>query len=113
MVKATTTPGLTPQSGVELLDLVGGTAYPQVVTDLGGNILWGYPGIPGLSSNPIKLLRNGHFLINFGNPTADGSGSVLREVDLTGALIWQMTAADLNGALASSLFDNGNDRVFA
>ena len=32
----------------------------------------------------------------------DGVNSVLQEVDLTGKLIWQMTAADLNKALAAA-----------
>jgi len=40
-ITATTSPGMTPQSGVELLALTLGTARP-VVTDLNGNILWMY-----------------------------------------------------------------------
>jgi len=54
-VVATTSPGATPQSGVELLDLVG-IAEPSlgaVVTDLGGNVLWAYnphcPEVPKLT----------------------------------------------------------------
>ena len=104
-ITATTTAGMTPQSGVELLDLVGGatTVSPLVVTDLGGNILWSYnPGLAPLGANPIKLLPNGHFLINFSNPSPDGANSVLQEVDLNGQLIWQMTATDLNNALAAA-----------
>jgi hypothetical protein len=57
---ATTTPGMTPQSGVELLDMVtvgSPTNIPEVVvTDLAGNALWAYqptlPGGPG--PNPIS-----------------------------------------------------------
>jgi arylsulfate sulfotransferase len=104
-ITATTTAGMTPQSGVELLDLVGDatTASPLVVTDLGGNVLWSYnPGLAPLGANPIKLLPNGHFLINFSSPSPDGANSVLQEVDLTGQLIWQMTATDLNNALAAA-----------
>jgi hypothetical protein len=104
-ITATTTAGMTPQSGVELLDLVGGatTASPLVVTDLGGNVLWSYnPGLAPLIANPIKLLPNGHFLINFSSLSLDGANSVLQEVDLTGQLIWQMTATDLNNALAGA-----------
>jgi arylsulfate sulfotransferase len=104
---ATTTPGMTPQSGVELLDLVvttpGSTTLGVVVSDLSGNVLWSYnPGLPGVGTDPIKLLPNGHFLINFNDTASDGVDSVLREVDLTGKLIWQMSAADLNAALASA-----------
>ena len=107
MVTATTTPGMTPQSGVELLDMVDGNVGhgPVAVTDLEGNILWSYnpPGFSELLGGPIKLMPNGDFLINFSGVTpVDGANSVLQEVDLTGKLIWQMTAAELNNALAAA-----------
>jgi hypothetical protein len=99
---AAISPGKTPQSGMELLTLVSGTARPTV-TDLSGNILWTYTAVPnGTSPNPVKLLPNGHFLINFSAGTVDGLNSVIQEVDLSGAVIWQMTAADLNAALATA-----------
>ncbi len=104
VVTATTTPGMTPQSGVELLDMVAGsaTAAPVAVADLGGNVLWTYnPGL-SLQANPIKLLPNGHFLVNFSASAPNGANSILQEVDLTGKLIWQMTAAQLNTALAAA-----------
>ena len=102
---ATTTLGGTPQSGVELLDLLGsGTnSLGAVVTDLSGNVLWTYnPTLPGSASvNPVKLLPNGHFLLSFsGQP--DGIYSVMQEVDLTGQVVWQMTGAQLNQALAAA-----------
>lgn len=104
---ATKTSGMTPQSGVELLDLanIGTTTnkFPVVATDLSGNVLWTYdPGIAGVIPGPIKMLPNGHFLINLAGTTADGANSVLQEVDLTGKLIWQMTAAQLNEALVAA-----------
>jgi len=105
---ATTTPGMTPQSGVELLDLVSippaATPLGVVVSDLSGSVLWSYnPGLTnGVIANPIKLLPNGHFLINFSGAATDGLDSVLQEVDLSGKLIWQMDAAALNAALASA-----------
>jgi len=105
---ATTTPGMTPQSGFELLDLTvpaGSTALGVVVSDLSGNVLWSYnPGLPSgvVAANPIKLLPNGHFLIVFSGTPPDGLDSVLQEVDLAGKLIWQMDAAALNAALASA-----------
>jgi hypothetical protein len=101
----TTTPGLTPQSGVELLDLVGGgaTVSPLVVTDLDGSVLWSYnPGFTNLAANPIRLLPNGHFLVNFTAQVSGGVASILQEVDLAGTLIWQMTDTDLNNALAAA-----------
>ena len=106
VITATTTAGMTPQSGVEVLDLLGGpTTAPAVVTDLGGNILWSYspgPAVKG-SLHPIKLLPNGHFILNFGGNAPDGADSTLQEVDLSGTVIWQMTAADLNTALAAAV----------
>jgi arylsulfate sulfotransferase len=105
VIAATTMPGMTPQSGVELLDLIDGalTVAPVAVTDLEGNVLWTYnPQLPGVLPDPIKLLPNGHFLVNFSTAAPDGGDSVLQEVDLTGKLIWQMTAAQLNTALAAA-----------
>jgi arylsulfate sulfotransferase len=103
-ITASTTAGMTAQSGVEVLDLVGGggTVAPAVITDLEGNILWSYN--PGIAStlNPIKLLPNGHIMLNFSATVPDGANSILQEVDLSGKLIWQMTAADLNTALAAA-----------
>jgi hypothetical protein len=107
-ITATTTAGMTPQSGVEMLDTLNGPSVAGeggvAVTDLNGNILWSYnAGLPiGILANPIKLLPNGHFLINYCGITPDGQDSVLQEVDLTGQIVWQMTAAQLNTALASA-----------
>lgn len=107
-ITATTTAGMTPQSGVELLDqvtIVGGLGKVEesAVTDLSGNVLWAYVPAPGITPgpDPIKLLPNGHFLINF-SAQPDGSSSVLQEVDLGNNVIWQMTAAQLNTALAAA-----------
>jgi arylsulfate sulfotransferase len=114
---ATTSPGMTPQSGVELLDFVNIPALTSkvglAVTDLSGNILWTYdPGLAaGIAANPIKLMPNGHFLINFSNGLADGQGSVLQEIDLSGQVIWQMTAAQLNQALAAATCSGCNITV--
>ena len=106
----TTATGQTPQSGVELLDLVGigppgRTQLHAVVSDLSGNVLWAYDAGTSVSSfvgpNPIKLLPNGHFLINYsGNP--NGQGSVVQEVDLASNVVWLMTSAQLNAALAAA-----------
>jgi hypothetical protein len=106
-ITATTTAGMTPQNGVELLDLItpppATSSAPAVITDLSGNIIWTYyPTFTGIQANPVKLLPNGDFLINFSGLAPDGAGSVLQEVDLAGGLIWQMTAADLNAALAAA-----------
>lgn len=108
---ATTTAQMTPQSGVELLDLISLATTSKVslaATDLSGNIVWTYnPGntVPtGSDAGPIKLLPNGHFLINFDTANASGlaASSVMQEVDLAGNILWQMTSAQLNAALAAA-----------
>jgi arylsulfate sulfotransferase len=122
VITATTTAGMTPQSGVELIDFAAETpTWEQVaVTDLQGNVLWAYNPGPavtepatgiGTTANPIKLLPNGHFLINFDDGSDDGYDSVIQEVDLTGQVIWQMTAADLNNALAAATCSGCNITV--
>lgn len=105
IISAVSVPNFTPQPGVELLDLVQGNANATqlVATDLSGNIIWSYnPGLSGVVPQPIKLLPNGHFLVNFSSSLLDGLGSVMQEIDLSGRVVWQMTAADLNAALAVS-----------
>ena len=108
---ASTTAGQTPQPGVELLDLLstGGSGLTQLhvlATDLAGNVLWAYdPGsaIPaGNSIGPFKLLPNGHLLIIASGINPDGANSVTQEIDLAGNVVWQITSAQLNAALAAA-----------
>jgi arylsulfate sulfotransferase len=107
-ITATTTPGMTPQSGIEMLDLINfGTAtsqYPLAATDLAGNVIWTYNPVlaAGVFADPIKLQPNGHFLINFNGGSPDGVNSMMQEVDLGENVIWQMTGAQLNTALAAA-----------
>ena len=104
-ITVATTAGQTPQSGLELLDLIsinGGSALSLVVTDLSGNVVWAYTPPTGLGPNPIKPLPNGHFLINFSGANPDGLNSLVQEIDLTGQVVWQMTADQLNAALAAA-----------
>lgn len=109
-ISVTTTPGMTPNSGIELLELVDqppSAALELVATDLSGNVVWYYAGGPtGTVPNPAKLLSDGNVLINYSNDgVVDGTDSLLEEVDLAGDVIWQMTAADLNQALAAAGYD--------
>ncbi|HTZ46706.1 MAG TPA: aryl-sulfate sulfotransferase, partial [Verrucomicrobiae bacterium] len=121
VISTTTTPGTTPQSGVELLNLDFGppSVATIAVTDLAGDILWSYnPGssIPaGAGAAPVKLLPNGNFLINFATITSTGISlsSVLQEVDLTGKVVWQMTDAQLNQALAAAPCSGCNITILA
>ena len=86
----TTTPGMTPQSGVEFWIW---SAYPvqQKFTRRDGPKwqctldLHPQPGkLGGGGANPIKLMPNGHFLINFSQDQPDGVNSVIQEMDLSG-----------------------------
>ena len=72
-----------------------------MVTDLSGNVLWNYNPIPRVSTpNQLSILRNGRFLIGFFGFTGDSPDPVLREIDLAGQTIWELTAAQLNEELA-------------
>ena len=98
-LEVTTTPGATPQSGVELL--VMGATSGVVVTDLSGNVLWNYNPNPGVSTpNQVSILPNGHFLVSFFGPGSNLPDPVMREIDLTGQTIWELNAVQLNEALA-------------
>jgi hypothetical protein len=108
LIAAAAAAGMTPQSGVELLDLTNinnSTKLSALVTDLSGNVLWAYDFASSVAAGdgvgPIKLLPNGHFLmILSGLPT--GVNSVLREIDLAGNTIWELTGAQLNAELAQA-----------
>ena len=114
-IEVTTTPGMRPQEGIELLDLV--IPQPQqapliMATDLEGNVIWTYnDGNLGGTPQPVKLLPNGHFLIEYVAPVGV-AGSVIQEVDLAGTVIWQMTLADLDAALAAATCAGCNVSVF-
>lgn len=84
-----------PAPGVELLSMVGSQTfgtYNSVVADLKGNIIWFYP-VNG-AATPIKLLDNGHFILQL---TTD-----LREVDLIGNTIRDVSVAQVNQSLQSN-----------
>jgi hypothetical protein len=110
---ATTTSGMTPQPGLEMLDLVEGSSPPVVVSDLSGNVLWTYS--PGGSAadlvQPVKPLPNGHFVVIASPNSTDvpstlpaGTLDVLREIDLSGATIREISITTLNDRLAAAGF---------
>jgi arylsulfate sulfotransferase len=95
----TTTPGATPQRGVELV--VMGATSGLVVTDLSGNVLWNYNPYPGGSTpNQLSFLPNGDFLISFFGPGSNTPDPLMREIDLTGQTIWELNTTQLNQDLA-------------
>lgn len=106
---ATTTPGMTPQPGVELLNMLNGKPNGIAVTDLAGNVLWTYAA-PGPATNfvqGIKLLPNGDFLMTIGPNSVAGLGTVppgtiseVREVNLAGDTVREIELNDLNALLS-------------
>lgn len=86
---------LSPTLGVQLLDLIGGEPKVRaLVTDLEGNVIWFYDQVSA-SPIPIRFLPNGNFLVvdnvRFINP--------LREIDLAGNTIREISSPELNQAL--------------
>jgi len=96
----TTSPGMTPQPGIEMLDVISHSATnpyaAAAAIDLSGNLVWTYSGLAtGESVQGIHLLPNGHFLIGV-FPDA------VREIDLAGNTIRQMTTIQLNNAFTAA-----------
>ncbi len=117
LVTVTTTAGMTPQSGLEELTPILGSKG-IAVTDLQGKVLWSYvlPSAPSIDDiEGVKPLPNGHFLItigegstytfgqSFGGPS-DPPGSILaiREIDLAGNIVREISIDDLNNELKSA-----------
>jgi arylsulfate sulfotransferase len=90
-------PNLTPSPGVELFNLVGpANMLRAFVTDLQGNIIWYYnPGPTAGSPTPLRPIQNGHFVINVGD---------LREIDLVGNAIRDITVAQVNQSLQANAY---------
>jgi hypothetical protein len=91
-----TPPALARSGGVELISALGPAVSP-VVLDSDGSVIWYYydPNLtPGALANPIRELSNGNFLINF---TVD-----VREVDLQGNIVREITLDQLNNALGAA-----------
>ncbi|HTW44795.1 MAG TPA: aryl-sulfate sulfotransferase [Acidobacteriaceae bacterium] len=108
-IQTTTTAGMTPQPGLELLD---GAQSGVVITDLSGNILWTYtdPGSPSLNGvGGVKMLPDGDLLMEIGGNVSPLSGPIpagvineIREVNLAGDTVREIAINDLNAELASA-----------
>jgi arylsulfate sulfotransferase len=89
----------TQSPGVELLSLTQSDTQNllcAVATDLTGNVIWYYDLPAGTSVTPIKTLPNGHMLL-----LTAGAVNDVREIDLAGNLIHQITLNEINQSLAS------------
>jgi arylsulfate sulfotransferase len=114
-ITTATTPGQTPQPGIEMLNTIESTVQISAA-DLSGNIIWAYnPGLSlgGASWVAPKQLANGDFIavvaINSSlalttSPPA-GAPNLVREFDLAGNTIKQITMAQLNAALAAANYN--------
>jgi len=104
-----------PQGGVELVDatLSDLSGYLEAyATDLQGNLIWGY-NYPDREKNsivqPIKLLPNGDFgmIISYASqfvfmPDQRSKINTLREIDLAGNTVRELTLDELNKRLKTA-----------
>jgi hypothetical protein len=112
---ATIPAGMTPQPGIEFITGVAGPAQGLYATDLNGNVIWTYPfkdQVPDSGINGAKLLPNGDIVLEFcadsSAPLTDPSFSslpcMIREIDLAGNTVRQVSMAQVNTALATNGF---------
>jgi hypothetical protein len=83
--------------------------------DNAGNLIWYYDSSSLPRPAPIKLLPNGHVLINFVTVSAQGvfSDATVQEIDLAGNLISQFTLADLNNWLSAAGYNLTLSTIYA
>jgi hypothetical protein len=105
--------GGTPQPGIELFDtVIPSEAGPVFATDLVGNVIWtySYSGTSADLIQPIKMLSNGHFLVQISYASSApvdrevipaGTLDEVREVDLAGNTIRSVTQHQVADALAA------------
>jgi arylsulfate sulfotransferase len=110
--------GMTPQPGFEMVNPAGNLIEAY---DLQGNFIWGLQPSPAGAGGsaiwqPIKLLPNGHLLTQFspessfpvdGSIVAAGTIFAAYEMQLDGAIVKQVTLAQLNANLAASGYKDG------
>lgn len=105
--KVMVTAGMTPSSGVELASISKLSVGGQVLGfDNAGNVIWYYNFDPALGiAQPIKLLPNGHMLALLYSQSQGPAGATLREIDLAGNVIHELTYDDINKSLAQAGFN--------
>jgi hypothetical protein len=103
-----TTAGMSPEPGIEFLNPLVGLE----MTDLRGDPIWTYqaPVSPGSSVQGAHQLPNGNILVNIGllnnaplnGPISPDSIIEVREINLAGDTVKEITVDDLNVELANS-----------
>ena len=91
----------TENPGIESIDVTvtDTPPFPALFTDRDGNVIWYYDMGAGNFAFPFKLLLNGDILVNVTNAV---SVSTLREIDLAGNTIREMTNLDLQHKMANA-----------
>ena len=113
-ITVTTASGATPTPGVELVSLTTTTANQLtcLATNPVGDIIWYYdysiPNEPSDIPQPIKLLHNGHMLMILYSTGVPGGR--VREIDLAGNIIRELTYTDVNQKLSAAGY---NIQVFS
>ncbi len=97
-ISVTASDVLSPNPGVQLLDLIRLSDNIAVVTNLDGNIIWFHETFLQLPLT-IRYLPSGNFLIN--NSTRGGSESILQEIDLAGNVLREIVASEINNKLVA------------
>jgi len=86
----TVTPtNLTPNPGIEMMDLVAESASDTLdvfATDLSGNVIWYYDIGAGNFAAPVKIIPNGDIIMGIG-----ATSPVLREIDLAGNTVREVS----------------------
>ena len=92
----TTSPGMTPQPGIEMLNLISGVVgmAQLAAVDLSGNVIWAYTMGAGTLEG-VHLLPNGDFILG-------DFPSSIREIDLAGNIVRQETITQLNASLTAA-----------
>jgi arylsulfate sulfotransferase len=88
----------TENPGIEYIDVTVGNT-PALFTDRDGNVIWYYDTGEGNFAFPFKLLPNGNILLNITNAV---SVSILREIDLAGNTVREMSAHELEVKMANA-----------
>ena len=100
-------PASQPESaGIEMFDLIGPTAnlMQAFFTDRDANPIWYYNVDPTYFPFTMKQLLNGHILLSMTSNTLS-PGSIIREVDLIGNTIREMSINDLQTKALAAGFD--------
>jgi arylsulfate sulfotransferase len=112
---ATTSPGETPQPGIEIVNPVGHSEQ-ILATDLNGRVIWAYiaPDVSGFAGILApKQLPNGDVVFLFGDDSSSpinggfhpSDPNLVREIDLIGNTVKQITMTQLNAKLAAANYD--------